>query len=83
MAVGEAIEAVTAPSARALASGVSVSSAPFWFWWLVPVVLTLLVVAGVALARRERPRKGVEAVDDYARFRQAMAQVRESTRRNG
>ena len=68
---------------NALAQGLSVSSAPFWVWWAVPVAVTALVVAGVALAmRRERPRDGLDAVDDYARFREAMAQVRESTRRS-
>jgi hypothetical protein len=56
---------------------VSVSSAPFWFWWLVPVVATAVVVAVVGLARRERrPRDGSEAVEEYARFRMAMAHVR-------
>ena len=67
----------------ALAQGLSVSSAPFWVWWAVPVALTVLVVAVVGLlVRRGRPRDGLDAVDDYARFRQAMAQVRESTRRS-
>jgi hypothetical protein len=68
-----------AGSVRAL----SVSSAPFWFWWLLPVVATAVVVGVVALARRERPRDGLDAVEDYARFRTAMSQVRDSTRRNG
>ncbi len=55
----------------------SVSSAPFWVWWLVPVVVTMLVVGAIGLSRRERrPRDGFEAVDDYTRFRQAMAHVR-------
>lgn len=58
----------------------SVSSAPFWIWWLVPVVATVLVVAVVGLARRERPRDSWDTVDDYARFRAAMAQVRKATR---
>jgi hypothetical protein len=63
-----------------LAAGLS--SAPFWFWWLVPVVATVLVLAVLALVRHERrPRDGADAVDDYARFRQAMAQVRQEGRR--
>ncbi len=44
--------------------------------------MTLLVVGVVALARRERPRDGLDAVDDYARFREAMSHVRDSTRRH-
>jgi hypothetical protein len=67
---------------EASVQALSVSSAPFWFWWLVPVVVTLVVVALVGLARRERPRDGLDAVDEYARFRRAMSQVRESTRRH-
>jgi len=55
----------------------SVSNAPFWFWWLVPVAATVLVLLVVGFARRERrPRDGADAIDDYTRFREAMAQVR-------
>lgn len=54
-----------------------VSSAPFWFWWLVPVVATAVVAGAVGLARRERPpRVGHDTVEDYTRFREAMAHVR-------
>jgi hypothetical protein len=60
-----------------LVVALSVSSAPFWFWWLVPVVGTVLVLLVVRLSRRERrPRDGAEAIEDYTRFREAMAQVR-------
>lgn len=56
----------------------SVSDAPFWAWWLVPVLVTALVVSVVALSRRERrPKHGYDAIDDYARFRTAMAHVRD------
>jgi membrane protein implicated in regulation of membrane protease activity len=56
---------------------VSVSGAPFWFWWLVPVVATPLVVLVVALARRDRhSRDSEETVADYDRFRTTMNQVR-------
>jgi membrane protein implicated in regulation of membrane protease activity len=62
---------------ESLVVAVSVSSAPFWFWWLVPVVATVVVVVVVGLARRERrPRNGSDTIDDYTRFREAMAQVR-------
>ena len=55
----------------------SISSAPFWFWWLVPVAATVLVLVVVALARRERrPKDGSDTIEDYTRFREAMAQVR-------
>ncbi|WP_426562139.1 hypothetical protein ACPPVT_16560 [Angustibacter sp. McL0619] len=61
------------PSIAAL----SVSSAPFWFWWLVPVAATVLVLVVVGLVRRERrPRDGADTIDDYTRFREAMAQLR-------
>lgn len=66
-----------------LAAGViaGLSSAPFWFWWLVPVVATVVVAGIVVLARRERhPRDGQDAVQDYARFREAMSHVREQGR---
>lgn len=57
-----------------------VSQAPFWFWWLVPVVVTGTVTAGLALVRRarrdRRPRNGADTVEDYARFRAAMTAVR-------
>ncbi|GAB3591236.1 hypothetical protein GCM10027446_08470 [Angustibacter peucedani] len=57
------------------------SSAPFWVWWLVPVVATLVVVGVVLLARRERrPRDGYDTVEDYTRFREAMAHVRSADR---
>jgi hypothetical protein len=56
---------------------VTLSSAPFWVWWLLPVVGTGLVAAVVRVARRERgPRDGFDSVDEYARFRSAMAHVR-------
>jgi hypothetical protein len=59
-------------------AGISLSSAPFWFWWLVPVAATLLVVFAVGLSRRDRrPRDGSDAVADYARFRAAMTEVRQ------
>jgi hypothetical protein len=55
----------------------SVSSAPFWFWWLVPVAATVLVLVVVGVARRERrPKDGADTIEDYTRFREAMAQVR-------
>jgi membrane protein implicated in regulation of membrane protease activity len=57
---------------------VSVSVAPFWFWWLVPVVVTPVVVLLFGLARRDRhSRDGEETVADYTRFRTTMSQVRE------
>jgi len=56
-----------------LASGASVANAPFWFWWLVPVVTTAVVVAGVWLSRRDRrPAHAERSVDEYARFRAAF-----------
>jgi membrane protein implicated in regulation of membrane protease activity len=59
-------------------AAVSVSGAPFWFWWLVPVLVTPLVVLLVGLARRDRhSRDGEETVADYTRFRTTMSQVRE------
>lgn len=64
-----------------LALAVSVSDAPFWVWWLVPVVVTVLAVLVARLvARRGRPRDGFDTVDDYARFRAAMSDVRGSRR---
>jgi cytochrome c-type biogenesis protein CcmH/NrfF len=75
-------EASVGASVGASVRAMSVSSAPFWVWWLVPVVVTLIVVGAVALARRERPRDRVDAVEEYARFRQAMSEVRDSTRRH-
>ncbi|GAA4346707.1 hypothetical protein [Angustibacter luteus] len=55
----------------------SVSSAPFWFWWLVPVAATVVVLVVVGVARRERrPKDGTDTIEDYTRFREAMAQVR-------
>ncbi len=68
--------------AAGLAGGLS--SAPFWFWWLVPVVATVVVAGVVVLARRERrPRDGQDAVEDYTRFREAMAHVRAQGRAHG
>jgi hypothetical protein len=61
---------------------VSVSDAPFWAWWIAPVAVTVAVAVAGALARRDRrPRDGFEAVEDYARFREAMTVVRRPTPR--
>lgn len=50
-------------------------SAPFWVWWAAPVAVT--VVAWLVVLLAQRPREGAtrkgESVDDYARFRQALA----------
>jgi hypothetical protein len=41
------------------------------------VAATVLVLLVVALARRERqPKDGSDTIEDYTRFREAMAQVR-------
>jgi hypothetical protein len=56
----------------------SVSDAPFWAWWLVPVGITTVVAVGVAVAHHEwRPRRHENALDDgYLQFRRAMARLR-------
>jgi hypothetical protein len=60
-------------AADQLLSAASVANAPFWFWWLVPVVTTALVVAGVWLRRRDRrPADNGRSVEEYARFRAAL-----------
>ena len=60
-------------AADPLLSAVSVANAPFWFWWIVPVVSTALVVAGVWLSRRDRrPARADRSVEEYARFRAAL-----------
>jgi hypothetical protein len=56
-----------------LVSASSVADAPFWFWWLVPVVSTVVVVAGVRWSRRDRrPTDSDRSVEEYARFRAAL-----------
>lgn len=60
-------------AAARLVQGVSVANAPFWFWWLLPVVTTVVVVAGVWLSRRDRrPTDSDRSVEEYARFRAAF-----------
>ncbi len=60
-------------AAARLVQGVSVANAPFWFWWLVPVVTTVVVVAGLWLSRRDRrPADSDRSVEEYARFRAAF-----------
>lgn len=69
-----------------LAAGLvdGLSSAPFWFWWLVPVTATAVVAGILVLAWRERrPRDGQDAVEDYTRFREAMAHVRAQVQAHG
>ncbi|GAB3686960.1 hypothetical protein [Angustibacter aerolatus] len=62
----------------------TLSRAPFWAWWLAPVLVTAVVALVVRLARRERrPRGGADAVDDYERFRTAMSVVRRPGERPG
>lgn len=56
-----------------LGSAAWVADAPFWFWWLVPVVTTAVVVAGVWLSRRDRrPADTDRSIEEYARFRAAF-----------
>lgn len=62
-----------------MAEGLSLSflsHAPFWVWWLPPVLVTVVVAVIAALVRRERrrPVDTVRSVEDYARFRQALAE---------
>ncbi|HET8614766.1 MAG TPA: hypothetical protein VFL94_04505 [Actinomycetales bacterium] len=58
-------------------SALSVSEAPFWFWWLVPVLSTVVVVAGVRWSRRDRrPTDSDRSVEEYARFRAALGPER-------
>lgn len=60
-------------AAARLVQGVSVANAPFWFWWLVPVATTVVVVAGLWLSRRDRrPADSDRSVEEYARFRAAF-----------
>lgn len=62
-------------AAGQLVSGASVANAPFWFWWLVPVVTTAVVVAGVRWGRRDRrPSDTTRSVEEYHRFREAFGQ---------
>jgi hypothetical protein len=59
-----------------------VANAPFWFWWLVPVVSTAVVVAGVWLSRRDRrPADTEQSVQEYARFRAAFGETGRRERR--
>lgn len=52
------------------------ANAPFWFWWLLPVVSTAVVVAGVWLSRRDRrPADTDQSVREYARFRAAFGET--------
>jgi hypothetical protein len=52
------------------------SNAPFWFWWVVPVVIFLVVAAVRTMRREYRPRGGFKSVADFDRFRSTMTQVR-------
>ena len=58
---------------------VSLSDAPFWAWWLAPVGVTAVVAVGAAIARRERrgPDRPDDSIEDYERFRRALAEVRQ------
>ncbi len=59
--------------------GFSLSNTPFWIWWLVPVVATLLVVGGLRFFLREyRPRGSFRSVADFDRFRETMHHRREA-----
>jgi hypothetical protein len=56
-----------------LVSAASVANAPFWFWWLVPVVTTAVLVAGIWWSRRDRrPVDSDRSVQEYERFRAAF-----------
>ncbi|MGL5829747.1 MAG: hypothetical protein ACRC0L_09295 [Angustibacter sp.] len=51
----------------------TLSNAPFWMWWLIPVVATLLVVGVLRFVVREyRPRGSFRSVADFDRFRETM-----------
>ncbi len=66
-----------ADAAGLLQQGFSLSSAPFWFWWLVPVVGTILVASVLRMSRREyRPRGSFKSVADFDRFRETMHERR-------
>jgi hypothetical protein len=68
-------------AAGQLVSGASVANAPFWFWWLVPVVTTVIVVAGVRWSRRDRrPTDSDRSVEEYARFREAFGAQQDDRR---
>jgi membrane protein implicated in regulation of membrane protease activity len=67
-----------------LLSGASVADAPFWFWWLAPVVSTAVVVAGVWWSRRDRrPADTDQSVEEYARFRAAFGSPDATDARSG
>ncbi|MGL5856888.1 MAG: hypothetical protein ACRC35_00495 [Angustibacter sp.] len=52
------------------------SSAPFWVWLLLPVVVTVVVLV-LAVARHSRRwARNTDAIADYARFSAAMVRVR-------
>ena len=52
-------------------------SAPFWVWWLAPVVIT--VVAWVVVRAAQRPQRRSDhgdTPDDFDRFRRALGDPR-------
>jgi membrane protein implicated in regulation of membrane protease activity len=63
----------------AVVRAVSVSDAPFWMWWLAPIGATALAAVVVAFTRRERrgPDRPDDSIEDYERFRRALAGVRQ------
>ncbi len=47
-------------------------------WWALPIGATLLAVLWMMIARRQRPPADThETVEDYARFRAALAGPRD------
>ena len=64
---------------------VSLSDAPFWMWWLAPVAITAVVAVGAAVAGRERrgPDRPDDSIEDYQRFRRALAAERDPQARRG
>ena len=64
---------------------VSLSDAPFWMWWLAPVAITAVVALGAAVASRERrgPDRPDDSIEDYQRFRRALAGEHRARGRRG
>lgn len=45
-------------------------------WWAIPIVATALALGWAAWASRSRPRpQAYDTIDDYQRFRAALASV--------